>query len=71
MSVLFPHEDSFQVMFLSTLLGTGESWTMMKTMRVIKYINYEAGILTQFCLNLTLDCNESSSLFALPKFGCM
>ncbi|XP_072954833.1 probable methionine--tRNA ligase isoform X1 [Typha angustifolia] len=31
------------VMFPSTLLGTGESWTMMKTISVTEYLNYEAG----------------------------
>ncbi|XP_042443622.1 probable methionine--tRNA ligase [Zingiber officinale] len=31
------------VMFPSTLLGTGERWTMMKTISVTEYLNYEAG----------------------------
>ncbi|KAL8048682.1 hypothetical protein ABFX02_07G083100 [Erythranthe guttata] len=31
------------VMFPSTLLGTGESWTMMKTISVTEYLNYESG----------------------------
>nr|GEV09805.1 probable methionine--tRNA ligase [Tanacetum cinerariifolium] len=31
------------VMFPSTLIGTGESWTMMKTISVTEYLNYEAG----------------------------
>ncbi|XP_057503953.1 probable methionine--tRNA ligase isoform X1 [Actinidia eriantha] len=31
------------VMFPSTLLGTGENWTMMKTISVTEYLNYEAG----------------------------
>ncbi|XP_006656115.2 probable methionine--tRNA ligase [Oryza brachyantha] len=31
------------VMFPSTLLGTGEKWTMMKTISVTEYLNYEAG----------------------------
>ncbi|KAF5741681.1 methionine--tRNA ligase [Tripterygium wilfordii] len=31
------------VMFPSTLLGTGESWTLMKTISVTEYLNYEAG----------------------------
>jgi methionyl-tRNA synthetase len=31
-------------MFPSTLLGTGEKWTMMKTISVTEYLNYEAGI---------------------------
>jgi methionyl-tRNA synthetase len=30
-------------MFPSTLLGTGEKWTMMKTISVTEYLNYEAG----------------------------
>lgn len=30
-------------MFPSTLLGTGENWTMMKTISVTEYLNYEAG----------------------------
>jgi hypothetical protein len=33
-------------MFPSTLLGTGENWTLMKTISVTEYLNYEAGILT-------------------------
>lgn len=32
-----------QVMFPSTLLGTGEDWTLMKTISVTEYLNYEAG----------------------------
>ncbi|TVU14947.1 hypothetical protein EJB05_38444 [Eragrostis curvula] len=32
------------IMFPSTLLGTGEKWTMMKTISVTEYLNYEAGI---------------------------
>ncbi|KAK4766670.1 hypothetical protein SAY87_008312 [Trapa incisa] len=31
------------VMFPSTLLGTGESWTFMKTISVTEYLNYEGG----------------------------
>ncbi|MCD7462131.1 hypothetical protein HAX54_047832 [Datura stramonium] len=31
------------VIFPSTLLGTGESWTLMKTISVTEYLNYEAG----------------------------
>ncbi|XP_031379434.1 methionine--tRNA ligase, cytoplasmic [Punica granatum] len=31
------------VMFPSTLLGTGESWTLMKTISVTEYLNYEGG----------------------------
>ncbi|XP_008812681.2 probable methionine--tRNA ligase [Phoenix dactylifera] len=31
------------VMFPSTLLGTGEEWTMMKTISVTEYLNYESG----------------------------
>ncbi|KAI3518523.1 hypothetical protein L1887_07328 [Cichorium endivia] len=31
------------VMFPSTLLGTEESWTMMKTISVTEYLNYEDG----------------------------
>ena len=30
-------------MFPSTLLGTGEDWTMMKTISATEYLNYEAG----------------------------
>eukprot|EP00257_Ricinus_communis_P025502 XP_025012916.1 probable methionine--tRNA ligase [Ricinus communis] len=33
----------FQVMFPSTLLGTEENWTLMKTISVTEYLNYEAG----------------------------
>jgi methionyl-tRNA synthetase len=33
-------------MFPSTLLGTGENWTMMKTISVTEYLNYEAGIVS-------------------------
>ncbi|CAN6458665.1 unnamed protein product [Victoria cruziana] len=32
------------VMFPSTLLGTGENWTLMKTISVTEYLNYEAGL---------------------------
>ena len=38
----------FQVMFPSTLIGTGESWTMMKTISVTEYLNYEAGLFNVF-----------------------
>ncbi|XP_050142709.1 probable methionine--tRNA ligase isoform X4 [Malus sylvestris] len=31
------------VMFPSTLLGTGENWTLMKTISVTEYLNYESG----------------------------
>ncbi|CAL9768713.1 unnamed protein product [Musa acuminata subsp. burmannicoides] len=31
------------VMFPSALLGTGERWTMMKTISVTEYLNYESG----------------------------
>ncbi|PON59393.1 Methionyl-tRNA synthetase [Trema orientale] len=31
------------VMFPSTLLGTGENWTMMKSISVTEYLNYESG----------------------------
>ncbi|KAA8548386.1 hypothetical protein F0562_000070 [Nyssa sinensis] len=31
------------VMFPSTLIGTGENWTLMKTISVTEYLNYEAG----------------------------
>jgi methionyl-tRNA synthetase len=30
-------------MFPSTLLGTGENWTLMKTISVTEYLNYESG----------------------------
>ncbi|KAJ0110948.1 hypothetical protein Patl1_01570 [Pistacia atlantica] len=32
------------VMFPSTLIGTGENWTLMKSISVTEYLNYEAGI---------------------------
>ncbi|MFS7987757.1 putative methionine--tRNA ligase [Helianthus anomalus] len=31
----------FQVVFPSTLLGTDENWTLMKTISVTEYLNYE------------------------------
>ncbi|PKA57861.1 putative methionine--tRNA ligase [Apostasia shenzhenica] len=31
------------VMFPSTLLGTGEKWTLLKTISVTEYLNYESG----------------------------
>ncbi|KAI3889728.1 hypothetical protein MKX03_007750 [Papaver bracteatum] len=31
------------IMFPSTLIGTGENWTKMKTVSVTEYLNYEAG----------------------------
>ncbi|XP_075512096.1 putative methionine--tRNA ligase isoform X1 [Primulina tabacum] len=31
------------VMFPSTLLGTGENWTLMRTISVTEYLNYESG----------------------------
>ncbi|XP_051133342.1 probable methionine--tRNA ligase isoform X1 [Andrographis paniculata] len=31
------------VMFPSTLLGTGEKWTLMRTISVTEYLNYETG----------------------------
>ncbi|KAH7517573.1 hypothetical protein FEM48_Zijuj09G0079300 [Ziziphus jujuba var. spinosa] len=31
------------VMFPSTLIGTGENWTLMKNISVTEYINYESG----------------------------
>lgn len=35
-----------QVFFTSTLLGTGENWTLMKSISATEYLNYEAGELT-------------------------
>ncbi|XP_065881792.1 uncharacterized protein [Euphorbia lathyris] len=35
--------SNIQVMFPSTLLETGENWTLMKTISVTEYLNYEAG----------------------------
>lgn len=35
-------------MFPSTLLGTGENWTLMKTISVTEYLNYESGKTTVF-----------------------
>ncbi|CAN1334377.1 Probable methionine--tRNA ligase [Linum perenne] len=32
-----------KVIFPSSLIGTGENWTMMKTISVTEYLNYEAG----------------------------
>ena len=32
-----------QVMFPSTQLGTGENWTLMKTISVTEYLNYQDG----------------------------
>jgi len=32
-----------QVMFPSTQLGTEENWTLMKTISVTEYLNYEDG----------------------------
>jgi hypothetical protein len=34
----------FQIMFPSTLQWIGENWTMMKTICVTEYLNYEGGI---------------------------
>lgn len=31
-------------MFPSALLGTGENWTLMKTISVTEYLKYESGI---------------------------
>ncbi|OAY79518.1 putative methionine--tRNA ligase [Ananas comosus] len=42
----FMGKDNVQfhtVMFPSTLIGTGENWTMMKTISVTQYLNYETG----------------------------
>lgn len=39
-------EFILQVMFPSTLLGTSENWTLMKTISVTEYLNYEAGYLS-------------------------
>lgn len=33
-------------MFPSTLLGAAENWTLMKTISVTEYLNYEAGQLS-------------------------
>lgn len=33
----------WQVMFPSSLLGTGENWTLMKSISVTEYLNYETG----------------------------
>ena len=30
-------------MFPCTQLGTGDNWTLMKTISVTEYLNYEAG----------------------------
>lgn len=44
--LLFYSFVTFQVMFPSTLLGTGENWTMMRTISVTEYLNYESGYLS-------------------------
>lgn len=44
----FIHIMIFQVMFPSTLLGTGENWTLLKTISVTEYLNYESGTNTCF-----------------------
>ncbi|CBI19529.3 unnamed protein product, partial [Vitis vinifera] len=31
------------VMFPSTLIGAGENWTLMKSISVTEYLNYEVG----------------------------
>ncbi|KAG5607589.1 hypothetical protein H5410_029081 [Solanum commersonii] len=39
-----PHEKyKDKVLFPSALLGTGESWTLLKTISATEYLNYEAG----------------------------
>ncbi|KAK1267693.1 putative methionine--tRNA ligase [Acorus gramineus] len=39
-----PHEKyKDKVMFPSTLLGTNQNWTLMKTISVTEYLNYETG----------------------------
>ncbi|XP_074366827.1 putative methionine--tRNA ligase isoform X2 [Apium graveolens] len=39
-----PHEKyKDKVMFPCTLLGTGEKWTLMKSISVTEYLNYESG----------------------------
>lgn len=40
----------FQVIFPATLLGTGEKWTLMKTISVTEYLNYEAGKFHDSCI---------------------
>lgn len=50
-------------MFPSTLLGTGENWTLMKTISVTEYLNYEAGKLK--ILLLSHYTNVAVSVFSI------
>ena len=41
-----------QVIFPCTLLGTGEPWTLMKTISVTEYLNYESGMFSSLFLEI-------------------
>lgn len=43
---------TIQVMFPAKLLGTGENWTLLKTISVTEYLTYESRIFT--CLTVSL-----------------
>lgn len=43
---------TIQVMFPATQLGTGENWTLLKTISVTEYLTYESRIFT--CLTVSL-----------------
>jgi methionyl-tRNA synthetase len=50
-----------QVIFPCTLIGTGDPWTLMKTISVTEYLNYEAGRI-YYC-----QCILSSVSFAVHR----
>jgi ABC-type maltose transport system permease subunit len=48
--ILFKKSSSYtQVMFPSALLGTGENWTLAKTISATEYLNYESGTALVLC----------------------
>lgn len=49
-------------MFPSTLLGTGEKWTLMKSISVTEYLNYESGVLFDINNDLWFD-NQTTEIF--------
>ncbi|KAL6337966.1 hypothetical protein AAG906_005935 [Vitis piasezkii] len=47
------------VMFPSTLIGTGENWTLMKSISVTEYLNYEAEVWRYYLLTNRPEVSDS------------
>ena len=54
-----------QVIFPCTLLGTGEPWTLMKTISVTEYLNYESGMFSSLFLEIWKSDDQEFQLLSI------